>query len=76
MSRERRYLVVRADRSTRIVTRLPRLAADEIAVPLVLNFPDTWGRVTEPVTIEMPGFDPHLTADVEATVYPDPEDQP
>jgi hypothetical protein len=75
MSMERRYLIIRADRSVRCVTRMPRLAMDEIAVPLRLNFPETWGRVRpEAIVIDVPEFEPNITADVSATVQPEPEE--
>lgn len=75
MSMERRYLIIRADRSVRCVTRMPRLAMDEIAVPLRLNFPETWGRVKpEAIVIDVPEYEPGIAADPTATIYPEPED--
>lgn len=75
MSMERRYLIIRADRSVRCVTRMPRLAMDEIAVPLRLNFPDGWGKVQPGyVEIGVPEITPEITADMEATVRPEPEE--
>jgi hypothetical protein len=75
MSMERRYLIIRADRTVRCVTRMPRLAMDEIAIPLRLNFPETWGRVKpEAVVIDVPLYEPEIGVDTSATIYPEPED--
>ena len=47
------FLVVRADGQVRAVKR-PRLALDEIAIGLILTFPDGWGTVTQYFDVEMP----------------------
>ena len=45
------YLVVRADGSLRIVKN-PNLRQDEVAFPLSVTIPKTWGRV-QPTRIEV-----------------------
>lgn len=62
---ERHLLVIRADRSIRIAKR-PRLAADEVAIPLNITFPDHWGRVlTEHIDITVPDFAPEVVHEIE-----------
>jgi hypothetical protein len=53
-------LVVSADRKVRIAKR-PKVYADEIAIPVILNFPDHWGRVLkDPIEINVPDFAPEV----------------
>jgi len=63
MATETVYLVIRADRSVRAVRR-PRLAADEIAIPVRLVFPDSWGRIASAaaITFDVPDFTPAVDA--------------
>jgi hypothetical protein len=67
---EKYLLVIRADRKVRIAKR-PRIFADEIAIPIVLEFPTHWGRVLrdQEITIEVPDFTPEVKyeQDVEET---------
>lgn len=58
---ETAYLVVRSDREMRIVRR-PRLAPDEVAIRLSINFPDSWGRVIGDLEINLP--DAPVTVDL------------
>ena len=44
MATEKYLLVISADRKVRISKR-PRIFADEIAIPVVLEYPPNWGRV-------------------------------
>lgn len=44
----RHYIIVRADRTARIVNRYPRLRDDEVAYPLTITWPDGWGRISTP----------------------------
>lgn len=39
------YLVVKADGSLRITKKRPRLFVDEVAFPLSVTIPRTWGKV-------------------------------
>lgn len=39
------YLVVRADGSMRVTKSRVRLSVDEVAFPLTVTIPATWGRV-------------------------------
>lgn len=39
------YLVVRADGSMRVTRTRVKLAIDEVAFPLTVTIPKTWGRV-------------------------------
>lgn len=67
MSTKRFVLVVRADQTVRIVQR-PRLAADEVGIPLVLDFPRNWGRMLtdKQITIKVPDFSPEVIQEIEA----------
>ena len=71
------YLIVKADGSIRVVKRRNPLYIDEVAFPLTVTIPETWGRVQstsidvalpEPpeaiVTVSDPEMD--LELDVEA----------
>jgi len=63
-----RYLVIRADRSMRVAKR-PRVAVDEIAIRLKVNFPRNWGRVLEgDIEIDVPDFTPEVSVDAEEQV--------
>lgn len=57
----RYLLVIRSDRSVRIAKR-PRLHYDEVAIPLDLIFPETWGRVLtdQRITVTVPDFVPEV----------------
>jgi hypothetical protein len=53
----RKYLIVNARGDSRVVTRRPGgMRFDEVAFPLHVTIPDTWGRVYSdlPVEIEFP----------------------
>jgi len=63
---KRFYLVIRADKTARIITRAPLLRQDEVAIVLKLKFPDTWGRVIDDLALDVPEFAP--TVDVEDEV--------
>lgn len=39
------YLVVRATGEMRVVKKRPALSLDEVAFPLTVSIPRTWGRV-------------------------------
>lgn len=39
------YLVVRADGDMRVLKKSVRLSIDEVAFPLTVSIPSTWGRV-------------------------------
>lgn len=39
------FLVVRADGAMRVVKKRARLHIDEVAFPLTVSIPSTWGRV-------------------------------
>lgn len=71
---EKFYLIARADRSIRVITssRTPRLRQDEVAFPLLISFPDGWGKVL-PTNIEvtLPDFTP--TVEVVVTEPTEPE---
>lgn len=45
MSTHRQYLIVRANGDMRVIQRFPALAWDEVAFPIIVSFPDTWGKV-------------------------------
>lgn len=68
MSTEKYLLVVSATHKVRIAKR-PRLYADEIAIPVYLNFPKHWGRVLtdEAIEINIPDFTPEVIHEIEAT---------
>lgn len=46
------YLVVRADGTMRVVKQPPRLSIDEVAFPVTVTIPKTWGRV-QPTRIDV-----------------------
>lgn len=50
------YLIVRADGSHRTTVRWPNLRRDEVAFPLNVTIPNTWGRLQYnlPVNITLP----------------------
>ena len=52
------YLIVSASQKVRAVTRLTYIKDDEIAIKLNLTFPNTWGRVTQTLDVEIPDFKP------------------
>ena len=58
----RRFLIVRADGSTRTTTRYPSLRGDEVAVRLTIKMPEGWGQILtgELVVVlpEPPALDP------------------
>jgi hypothetical protein len=62
---KRFYLVIRADKTARIITRTPLLREDEVAIVLKLKFPDTWGRVIDDLTLDVPEFAPTVDAEDE-----------
>lgn len=54
------FLVIRSDRSCRIAKK-PRLAADEVAIPVDLLFPNAWGTVLDQrITLTVPDFAPEV----------------
>jgi len=58
--RQTMYLVVRSDRSVRVAKK-PRIALDEVAIPLDLVFPDWWGTVLDQrITVQVPDFVPEV----------------
>lgn len=73
----RGYLVVRADGSMRVVKTSPRLSIDEVAFPVTVTIPRTWGRV-QPTSIEvtMPEPPDALVTVDEPEVAPIPEPTP
>lgn len=52
------FLIIRADRSVRVAKKTNRMQPDEVAVKIVLDFPDSWGNVIGEVSIDMPEFTP------------------
>jgi hypothetical protein len=48
----RGYLVARADGTLRVVKTRPHLRFDEVAFPLAVTIPVTWGRV-QPTSIDL-----------------------
>lgn len=48
------FLIVRADGSTRTVTRRPHLGMDEFAFALTVTLPDAWGEVLGRIDVEVP----------------------
>lgn len=68
MAKQIVYLVVRYDGEIRAAKR-PRIASDEIAVAVTLNFPPGWGKVTQQIEIQMP--EPPTVTDAEGQVNGD-----
>jgi hypothetical protein len=66
MSVEKYLLVVSASRKVRIAKR-PRLYADEVAIPVTLEFPRNWGRVLtdQSITVKVPDFAPEVIHEIE-----------
>lgn len=61
MARQVAYLVIRADRKARVVTRRPKLFADEVAIKMNLDFPEHWGKVlSDEITVKVPDFAPEV----------------
>lgn len=58
--RERAWLIIRADRTMRVVRRWPNLRGDEVAVRLEVTFPAGWGSIlaAPPLEITVPDFVP------------------
>jgi hypothetical protein len=52
MSVTKGYLVVRATGDMRVTKQRVALRIDEVAFPLTVTIPDTWGRV-QPTTIDV-----------------------
>lgn len=50
------HLIVRPDGSTRAshAKGRPRIAADEVAIKITLDFPPSWGTVIHEMTVKMP----------------------
>jgi hypothetical protein len=48
------YLIVRADQTVRLTKGRIRLAADEVAIPIRINFPDSWGKTLSGIEIDLP----------------------
>lgn len=65
MAKQIVYLVVRSDGEIRAAKR-PRIASDEIAVAVTLDFPSGWGKVTQQIEIQMP--EPPVVVDAEGQV--------
>lgn len=54
------FLVIRSDRTCRIAKK-PRIAADEVAIPVDLLFPKAWGTVLDQrITLHVPDFAPEV----------------
>lgn len=51
------FLIIRADRSVRVAKKTNRMQPDEVAVKIVLDFPDSWGNVIGEVSIDMSELD-------------------
>lgn len=59
------YLIVRADGSTRTVSRAPRLGMDEFAFRLRVKVPDTWGKIAGDIEVVIPDtVVPEVTIDI------------
>ncbi len=54
------YLVIRADRTVRVLRSLRTIAADEVAVKVWLTFPESWGKVVGEVHVDVPDFAPEV----------------
>lgn len=72
----RAFLVVRADSSMRVVKMRPRLSLDEVAFPVQVTIPRTWGRV-QPTSIEvtMPEPPEAIVTVEDPVVPPEPDDE-
>lgn len=74
--REVYYLIIRADRTARVVTRYPsRLRLDEIAIRLNVTFPPSWGRVAANV-LEVSVPDLATGIEIGEPVQPEPAEDP
>lgn len=74
-----RYLVVNARGTTRLTTRWPNLHWDEVAIPITVTIPDTWGKVYQALAVEVTlpaDAAPTLTVATEDLVRPDASDAP
>ena len=49
------YLVIRADTEVRVAKR-PKIAADEIAYRVAIDFPESWGKVVGDIALTAPEF--------------------
>lgn len=56
------YLVIRPDQTVRVAKR-PRLASDEVAIKVVLDYPPSWGKVIGEINVAVPDFAPDITTD-------------
>lgn len=55
MSRKlRKFLIVKADGSMRIVGRTPDLALDEFAYVIAVEIPDAWSRIVGQIDLALP----------------------
>ena len=55
-TRSKYYMILKADGSTpRVVQRMRSLGSDEVAIPVVVTWPDGWGCVVrDQIDINMP----------------------
>ena len=60
MASQRYFLVIKSDRDVRIAKK-PRLAWDEVAVQIDVEFPEQWGKVIGNIRVDAPEFDPTIT---------------
>lgn len=62
---EKYLLVISADRKVRIAKR-PRVYADEVAIPIYLDYPPNWGRTLtdQAITIKIPDFTPEVSQEI------------
>lgn len=58
------FLVIRADRTARIVARRPRVRIDEVGIPLTLRFSDAWGKISPNAIVIDAGDPPEMTEPV------------
>jgi hypothetical protein len=61
--RETVFLVIRVDKTVRAAKK-PRIAADEVAVRIDLNYPDSWGKVLSGnLEVNVPDFAPEVASE-------------
>lgn len=49
----RKYLIVTGRGDMRVVTRRPRLNFDEVAFPIRVQIPDSWGKVYTDINVDI-----------------------
>lgn len=49
----RKFLIVTGRGDMRVVTRAPRLSFDEVAFPIRVTIPDSWGKVYRDLNVDI-----------------------